>query len=80
MSALRQSAGDDRVVDVVLADPPGPDCEQEVHLLTGFPVQHRWLRGVQGLPCFDRPAQQRVDGLGERGAGLVGRDIEQTDR
>ena len=31
------------------------------------------------LPRLDRLADQRVDGLGERGAGLVGGDIQQAD-
>ena len=54
--------------------------EQEVDVLAGLAVEHLRLGGPDGLPCLDGLAQQRVDGLGERGAGLVHGDVEQADR
>jgi hypothetical protein len=54
--------------------------EQEVHLLAGLAVEHLGLRWPDGLPYLDCIAQQGIDGLGERSAGLVCRDVEQTDR
>jgi hypothetical protein len=70
---------DDGLVDVVLGDAAGTVGEQEVHVLAGLAVQHGRLAGPHGLPCLDRLAEQRVDGLGERGAGLMRRHVQQAD-
>ena len=78
-AGLAAEGGDDPVVDVALIDPAGADGEQEVHSLAGLVVGHLRLRGPHGLPCLDGLAQQRVDRLGERGAGLVRGDVEQAD-
>ena len=79
-AGLAAKRRDDCVVDVVLADPPGPNREQEVHFLSGFAVEHRRLCRSQSLPGLDGSAQKRVDGFGEGGAGFVGGDVEQADR
>jgi len=42
-------------------------------------VQPAGLAGAQGLPGVDGLADDRVDGLGERGAGLVDGDVEEAD-
>src|SRR5260370_28545980 len=70
---------DDRAVDVSLADRVRAYGEQQVDVLAGLAVQPRGLGGPQGLPGFDGLADDRVDGLGERGAGLVDRYVEQAD-
>ena len=71
---------DDRVVDVVLGDGLGADREQHVDALAGLAVQPLRLVGPQRLPGLDGLADDRVDGLGERGAGLVHGNVEQADR
>jgi hypothetical protein len=48
-------------------------------VLTRLAVQHLRLIGPDRLPSFYRLAHQWVDRLGERGAGLVRRDVEQAD-
>ncbi|WP_331740124.1 hypothetical protein OG613_45415 (plasmid) [Streptomyces sp. NBC_00015] len=48
-------------------------------MFAGLAVEHLRLLRPQFLPCLDRLAQQRIDGLGERGAGLVGGDVQQAD-
>jgi len=75
---LAAEHGDDSGVDVVLGDAAGAVREQEVHAFSGLAVQYRGLPGTDGLPGFDRLAEQGVDGLGERGARLV--DVQQADR
>jgi hypothetical protein len=70
---------DDRLVDVVPGDRLGADREQDVRVLAGLAVQARWLGRPQGLPCLDGLARDRVDGLGERGAGLVHGNVQQAD-
>jgi hypothetical protein len=51
------------------------DGEEQADVLAGLAVQPRGLGGPQGLPGFDGLPDglpdDRVDGLGERGAGLV---------
>ena len=71
---------DDRVVDVVAAEPAGSDSEQQVDPLTGAPVQQPRLGRPGSLPGVEDLAEQRVNRLGERGAGLVRGDVEQADR
>ena len=70
---------DDRAVDVGLGDRVRADGEQQVDVLAGLAVQPRGLGGPQGLPGLDGLADDRVDGLGERGAGLVDGHVEQAD-
>lgn len=60
--------------------PGGAVGEQEVGVLAGLGVEHLRLGGSGGLPRLDGFAQKRVDGFGERGAGLVGGDVQQADR
>jgi hypothetical protein len=71
---------DDGVVDVDLGHGLGADREQHVHMLFGLAVQSFRLAGPQRLPRLDGLPDDRVDGLGERGAGLVHRHVEQADR
>lgn len=54
--------------------------EEEVDVLGGLAIEHGRLLGADGLPGFDGLAEERIDGLGEGGARLVGGDIEQADR
>ncbi|WP_435271422.1 hypothetical protein [Streptomyces sp. 1222.5] len=70
---------DDRPVDVVLGGPAGAKGEHEVRALVRLRVEDGGLVGADRLPGLDRLPQQRVDGLGERDAGLVGGDVEQAD-
>ena len=56
------------------------DGEQHVDPLAGLAVEALGLVGPQRLPGLDGLADERVDGLGESGAGLVHRDVEQADR
>jgi len=70
---------DDRVVDVGGGDLPRPEGEQQVNLLAGAVVGELRLGGAGGLPGVEGLAEDRVDGLGERGAGLVRGDVEQAD-
>ena len=79
-AGLAAQRRDDPVVDVALVDPADADGEQEVHPLAGLAVQQLGLRRPHGLPCLDGLAQQRVDRLGERGAGLMGGHVQQADR
>ena len=78
-SGLRAEHRDDGVVDVLLGDAAGPEREQEVGLLGGLAVEHLRLGRADLLPGLDGLAHQRVDGFGERAAGLVGGDVEQAD-
>ncbi len=71
---------DDRFVDVDGGHLPGPEGEQQVDELAGATVGEPRLGGAGGLPGIEGLAQDRVDRLGERGAGLVGRHVQQTDR
>ena len=77
--ALAQSAGMMRAVDVVAGDRVGADGEQHVGVLAGLAVQPGWLGGAQRLPGLDGLPDDRVDGLGERGAGLVHGHVQQAD-
>ena len=70
---------DDRVVDVVPGDRLGADGEQHVRVLAGLAVQAAGLGGPQRLPGLDGLPDDRVDGFGERGAGLVDRHVQQAD-
>ena len=70
---------DDRAVDVGLADRVRADGEQQVDVLAGLAVQPRGLGGPQGPPRFDGLPDDRVEGLGECGGGLVDRYVEQAD-
>lgn len=78
-SGRRGQRRDDRAVDVVLGDAFGAVGEQELHALAGLGVQRHRLFGADGLPDLDALSEQRVDRLGETRAGLVGRDVEQSD-
>ena len=78
--ALRAQRRDDRVVDVVLGDRLSADGEQQVDLLAGLAVEHGGWVGRTRLPGLDGLAEERVDGFGERGAGLVHGHVEQADR
>jgi hypothetical protein len=55
------------------------DGEEQADVLAGLAVQPRGLGGPQGLPGFDGLPDDRVDGLGERGAGFVDWYVEQAD-
>ena len=70
---------DDRVIDVGGGDLPGPEGEQQVDELAGAAVGELRLGGADGLPGVEGLAQDRVDRLGERGAGLVGRHVQQAE-
>ena len=76
---FRAQRRDDRVVDAVAGDRAGPDGEQHVGVLAGLAVQPAGLGGAQRLPGVDGLPDDRVDGLGERGAGLVDGDVEEAD-
>jgi hypothetical protein len=78
-SGLLAERGDQGAVDVVLRDRVGPDREEQFDVFAGFGVEALGLGGPQGLPGFDGLADDRVDGLGESGVGLVDRDVEQAD-
>jgi hypothetical protein len=78
-AGLAAQRGDDRRVDVGVGDPPRPHREQQVDVLAGLAVQHLRLVRPDRLPCLDGLADQGVDGLGERGPGLVRGDVEQAD-
>jgi hypothetical protein len=52
--------------------------EQQVYALAGAAVGELWLIRADGLPGIDGLAEDRVDRLGEGGAGFVGRDVEET--
>jgi len=77
---LAAEHGDDGVVDVGGGDAAGAEGEQQVRPLAGAPVGELRLAGADGLPRLDGLAEDRVDRLGEGGAGLVRRDVEQADR
>lgn len=61
-------------------DSAGAEGEQRVDSLSGAAVEILRLGGAHRLPDIEGLAKDRVDRLGERGAGLVLRDVEQTDR
>jgi hypothetical protein len=65
--------------EVLVADALGAVGEQQVHALAGLAVQDGGLGGPHRLPGGDGLSQERVNGLGECGAGLVNGDIEQAD-
>ena len=67
------------VVDLGLGDRVRADGEQQVGLLAGLAVGARGLGWPQCLPRLDRLADDRVDGLGDRGAGLVDGHVEQAN-
>ncbi|HYA50919.1 MAG TPA: hypothetical protein VEG33_07080, partial [Streptosporangiaceae bacterium] len=67
---------DDGVVDVGGGDAAGAEGEQQICPLAGAPVGQLRLGGTGSLPVLDGLAEDRVDRLGERGAGLVRRDVE----
>jgi hypothetical protein len=50
-----------------------------VDQLAGLGVGELGVRRPGLLPGLDRVADERVDRLGERGRGLVRRDVEQAD-
>ncbi|MFF9624006.1 hypothetical protein [Streptomyces griseosporeus] len=79
-SGLAAEHRDDGVVDVAGGDAAGPDSEQRVDQLAGAAVGELRLVGAGSLPGVDGLAENRVDRLGEGGAGLVGGDVEQADR
>lgn len=64
-AGLAAEHGDDRVVDVGRGYSPGPEAEQQVHLLGGPGVDERGLGWPDGLPGVDGLAEDRVDGLGD---------------
>jgi hypothetical protein len=70
---------DDGVVDVGAGHAAGTGGEEQVDAFVGAPVGERRLSGADGLPGVDGLAEDRVDGLGEGGAGLVGGHVEQAD-
>ena len=78
-AGLAAERRDDRVVDVVLGDGLGADGEQQVDMLAGLAVQHRWLGGPGACHASMAWPDERVDRLGERGAGLVHGHVEQAD-
>jgi hypothetical protein len=59
---------------------PGPEGEQQVDELAGAAAGELRLGGAGGLPGVEGLAQDRAGRLGERGAGLVGRHVQQADR
>ncbi|UZG60300.1 hypothetical protein [Rhodococcus opacus] len=61
-------------------DPAGAEGEQQVDSLAGAAVVKLRLGGAHRVPGVEGLAEDRVDRLGERGAGLVRGDIEQADR
>jgi hypothetical protein len=69
---------DDRLVDVGGGDFPCPEGEQQVDLLAGAAVGELRLGTADGLPGVECLVEDRVDGLGERGAGLVRGHVEQA--
>src|SRR5436190_23354905 len=79
-AGLDAECGDDALVQVLPADALGSVGEQQMHVLAGLAVQHGGLGWSDRLPRRDGMAEERIDRLGERGAGLVDRDVEQTDR
>jgi hypothetical protein len=79
-SGLAAEHWDDGVVDVGGRYAAGAEGEQQVCPLAGAPVGELRPAGAGGLPRFDGLAEDRVDRLGERGAGLCARDVEQADR
>ena len=78
-TCLGAERGDQGAVDVVPRDRVRADGEQQVHLLAGLAIGPCGLLGPQRLPGLDGLTDQGVDGLGEGGAGLVHRDVEQAD-
>jgi hypothetical protein len=79
-AGLAAEQRDDRVVDVGRGDLPGAGGKQQVNALAGAAVGELRLGRAQGLPDADGLPEDRVNRLGERGPGLVGRDVEQADR
>jgi hypothetical protein len=71
---------DDRVIDVGQGDSASAEGEQQVDSLACAAVEKLRLGGAHRLPDVEGLAEDRVDRLGERGAGLVRRNIEQADR
>ena len=70
---------DDRVVDVVPGDRLGADGEQHVDVLAGLAVERRGWAGRAACQASMAWPSERVDGLGERGAGLVHGHVQQAD-
>jgi hypothetical protein len=71
---------DQRVIEVFARDAPGSKTEQQRHGFTRPRIEPQRLHGPDGFPRLDRSADERIDGLGEGGARLVCRDVEQTHR
>jgi len=46
--------------------------------LASFAIDKQRLRRATLLPARDEFTDQRIDGLGEAGTGLVGRDVEEA--
>ena len=61
-------------------DSASAEGEQQVDSLACAAVEKLRLGGAHRLPDVGSLAENRVDRLGERGAGLVRRNIEQADR
>ena len=77
-AGLAAQQRDQHPVDVVRAELRAAEAEQHVDQLAGLAVGELRVRGPGLLPRVDRVADERVDRLGERGRGLVGRHVEQT--
>lgn len=61
-------------------DSAGANGEQQVDSLACAAVEKLRLGGAHRLPDAPGLAEDRVDRLGERGAGLVRRNVAQADR
>ena len=75
---LPAQARDHRLVDVASVEPPAPVGEKEIHALPRLAVHEFGLDRPCPFPGSDRAADQRIDGLGEGGPGLVHRNVEQA--
>lgn len=76
---LATEGGDERLIEIVACDPLGAQADEQRHGLARASIEQQRLSGTDSLPRVDRLADERIDGLGERGAGFVGRHVEQAD-
>ena len=78
-AGLGAQCGNDRAVDVAAGNRLAADGEEHVDVFAGFAVDRGQLCGSRGLPGLDGLPEQRIDGFGERGPGLVHGHVDQAD-
>jgi hypothetical protein len=79
-SRLPAKPRDQASVQILDGDPLGTVAEEQGNPLPGASVEEVRLGGALGLPGDQGATEERIHGLGEGGARLVGWHVEQADR